>query len=277
MVKIIKYIISFILMLAIVASILMGIVENTIASKEYFLNKLEETSFYDNIEAEIKDSFLNYILQSGMNETVFENIFDKEKVRTDINNLVDAIYENTPIEVETDSVRTKLTENINKYIQENKLTVNNRSEIESFTNTIVSCYENGILISRPVIEKITPTTSKMVKMVKEYAPKVYIVTVILAIILIIINLKQKTEIAKYFGVTILSVGAILTIIKLYITSQINIESISIINKVLTDLIHNVSNYILNTILYIGIASIIIGFILIIINILCIKEKRESKH
>ena len=273
--KIIKYILSFILMICIICSIIIGIVANTVASKDYFIAKLEEIDFYSKTGEKINDTFKNYILQSGMDETVFENIYDEEKLKQDINMLVDVIYENKEIEIETESVKAKLTENIDNYLNQNNLKVSNRTEIDTFINTIVNTYKNGIIFSSSILEQIPPITTKVISIIHHFQPIVYMATVLLAIILILSNLKNKTDILKYIGISMFSSGIILSIIKIFITSKIKIDGITIINDVVSELIHNIANQILNNIFYFGIGISIVGLIAIIIKIVSIKDKEKN--
>lgn len=277
--KIIKYILSFILMICIMASIIIGIVANTVANKEFFLAKLEEIDFYNKTSEKINDTFKNYILQSGMEETVFENIYSNEKLKQDINMLVDAIYENKEINIETESIKTKLTENIDNYLNQNNLKVNNRTEIDTFINTIINTYKNGVVFSSSMLEQVTPITTKVIGLIHRYQPIVYMVTAFLAIILILSNLKDKTDILKYIGISMFTSGILLVITKIFINSKIKIDGITIINDIFSNLIHNIANQILNYIFYFGIGILIVGLIAIIIKIVSIKdeEKDIDKH
>lgn len=272
--KIIMYLLSFILMACIVASIFTGIIANTVANKTYFLGKLEEISFYDRTEEEINDTFKNYILQSGMDETVLVNLYDKAKLKQDIQNLVDAIYENKELSVETESVKEKLNANIETYLAEKQLTVENTEEVERFVETIAETYKDGIIYSTKAIEKITPITTKLIKVLQNIQPILYATTAILFVILIAMNWKEKIEIAKYLGISLLAAGLTTSAIKLFITTQIHIEGILIVNKIVTNLIQNISNQVLDYIFYMGAIVAIIGIVGIIVKIMSIKEVKE---
>lgn len=269
------YLLSFILMACIVASIFTGIIANTVANKTYFLGKLEEISFYDRTEEEINDTFKNYILQSGMDETVLVNLYDKAKLKQDIQNLVDAIYENKELSVETESVKEKLNANIETYLAEKQLTVENTEEVERFVETIAETYKDGIIYSTKAIEKITPITTKLIKVLQNIQPILYATTAILFVILIAMNWKEKIEIAKYLGISLLAAGLTTSAIKLFITTQIHIEGILIVNKIVTNLIQNISNQVLDYIFYMGAIVAIIGIVGIIVKIMSIKEIKEA--
>lgn len=275
--KIVKHILSFILMLCIIASVLIGIFANTLASKQYILAKLEEVDFYNGIESTIKNNIQNNIMQSGMDESVFENLFDSEKLRHDINNLIDVIYENSEIQIETDSIRTNLQNNINKYINEKNLRVTNQSELDILINTIVDIYQNTVVYSKSVITQISSTSSKVIDIIQQVQVYVYMVTAFLSVILILLNLKVKSDIARYLGIPLLASGIILVIMNVFINTQFNILSISVMGEVITNLLHNVVNQILNTIFYIGIAMIVIGILCLVIKVACVKDVKKSEN
>ncbi len=275
--KIIKYILSFILMISILITALVTIVANTVASKQYVVGKLDEINFYARTADIIKDTFNNYIMQSGMDESVFENIFQEDKLRQDVNILIDAIYENKELNVEVDSVKEKLTANIDKYLEENKLKVNNTEEIKNFINTIADTYKNGVLYSGEVIKQITPITSKAINAIHSVLPLMYAANAVLVILLIVFNWKGKINLAKYVGISLFAAGLTLIIINIIINISINFSGIEIINAVVADLIKTLVGDILNFVLYTGIAFAIVGFICIMLKVMSIKEKATSKH
>jgi len=273
--KIITYILSFILMVCIVASIFVGIIANTIAHKDYFLGKLDEISFYDRTEEEINDTFKNYILQSGMDETVLANLYDKSKLKQDIHSLVDALYENKEIVIETNSVKEKLNANIEKYLEEKQLKVENTEEMNRFVNTIAETYKDGVIYSGTIIKKMAPTTAKYAKAIQNVQPTLYAATAILIFLIIAIHWKDKTEIAKYLGISMLAAGITTCAIKIFIDVKTHIDGILILNKIVTNLIQNIANELLDYIFYIGAIVAILGIIGIIIKIMSIKEIKEA--
>lgn len=270
--KIISYIFSFILIIALVASILMGIFSNTILSKKYFLKKLSTLDFYNGVDEEIKDTFQNYILQSGMDETVLENIYDREKLKQDVNSLVDAIYDNKEIDIETDSIKEKLQENIDKYLEEKNLQVVNQTEVENFKDTIAETYSDGIKYSKNVIEQIGNTKEKVDNICTKVAPIIYISTVIIIGIIVCIQWKNKIDIAQYLGISTLSAGIILIATRIYINVKINISGITLVNETVTNLIQNIAGQILNYVLGIGIVAVILGIIGIEMKIHSLDDK-----
>ncbi len=270
--KIITYILSFILTIAIVLSIFVGVLSNTLLSKSYFLGKLEEISFYDRTAEEINDTFLNYILQSGMDETVLENLYDREKLYKDIQNVVDALYENTELSIETDSIKEKLLQNIEDFLAEKQLEIDNEDEVNIFINTIADTYKDGIVYSGSMMKQIAPVTSKVITQVQNIQPFLYATTAILALLVIAMSWKDKSDIAKYLGISMLAAGTTVMIVKAMLDAQLHIEGVMLLNKVVTSLIQNIYAQIVDYIFYIGAMAVMLGMVALIIKVMSLKEE-----
>ena len=63
---IIKYIVTIILAIAMIAYFFISLVSSTILSEQYILSKLDETDYYNKIYEYVKSNFENYIYQSGL-------------------------------------------------------------------------------------------------------------------------------------------------------------------------------------------------------------------
>ena len=108
--NVIKAILVVGLLLCIIAFGMIQIASSTILSQSYVLKQLEEANYYANIYTEIKSDFENYIYQSGLDESVLENIITVEEVTQDTNQIIANIYngDNKQIDV------TALKERLNK-------------------------------------------------------------------------------------------------------------------------------------------------------------------
>ena len=269
--NIIAYILSFILTISIVLSILVGVLSNTILSKSYFLGKLDEISFYNRISEEIEDTFQNYILQSGMDETVLENIYTKEKLQQDIQNVVAALYENQALSIETESIKEKLLQNIEDFLAEKQLEIDNYEEVNIFIHTIADTYKDGIVYSGKIMKQLAPLTSKAITQVRNIQPIVYATTAIIAFLVIAISWKEKSNIAKYLGISMLAAGGTVMIVKAMLDTQLHIEGIMLLNNVITSLIQNIYTQMVEYIFYMGAITAILGGVLLIIKVMRLKE------
>ena len=110
--KAISYIFSFVLVLMLLFLCLLAIVKSTILDEKYMLSKLEEANYYERMNGEIIEQFKNYTIQSGLSDGVLENLFTEDKLKQDINNVIDSIYTGKELEINTSEIRENLKENI---------------------------------------------------------------------------------------------------------------------------------------------------------------------
>ena len=93
--NIIKFILALILTVCIIAFIIVNVASSTILSKEFVLQKLDETNYYANTYTAVENDFENYIYQSGLDEEVLKDIVSPEKIENDtkiiINNICNTI------------------------------------------------------------------------------------------------------------------------------------------------------------------------------------------
>ena len=76
--KIFKYfiniILSFFIVIMVLAIIALNILNSVILNKEYMLSKMEETEFNLQISREVQNGFENYIYQSGLPEDTIKDL-----------------------------------------------------------------------------------------------------------------------------------------------------------------------------------------------------------
>ena len=106
--NLIKYIIVILLTFCIIGLLIINVASSTILKKQYVLNKLEETNYYEEIQKLIQDGFENYIGPSGLDESVIVDIVSLEKIKEDTNIIVSNMYDGTNAELNTETLRTNL-------------------------------------------------------------------------------------------------------------------------------------------------------------------------
>ena len=93
--KIISYIFSILVVTLMFATIILSMVNAVIFSKSNIKNKMQKVDYYTEISNIIKDSANNYIMQSGFDESIMDNVIPKEKINNDIDKVINAIYAST--------------------------------------------------------------------------------------------------------------------------------------------------------------------------------------
>ena len=275
--KIFRYIISiilaFLLMISILLTVALQIVSSTILNKDYILGKLDEANYYNNVYEQIKDSLAGYIGPSGLDEEVLENIYTREQVKEDINLIINNIYENKNDKINTEDIKEKLQNNIEASVGSGLLTKENKNSIEDFIDKIANEYVQNISHD-PYFEKVGTIINKAKDVVGKVEGIIIFVPIILAVVILLLNIKQISSAIRFIAISILTSGVIGIVIKVFLETKINISNILIINDSFSEVIKNVINSILNNINTMSIIGII-GSIVIIVLTNIIKVNRQT--
>lgn len=260
---VIKYIITIILALSMIAYFFIQLASSTILSEQYILSKLEETDYYNKIYECVKSNFENYIHQSGLEETVLENIVSKEKVRKDTNIIISNLYDGLEQKIDTQEIRDNLNKNIKETLGEQNITKTQQSSIDTFVDHI--CNEYTDTMSHFSYEKqINQVYQKVIKYI-DLAKKVLLITIGLAILLLLVlNLKRIYKFVSLLGISLTTTGTFLVIVNLFINSKVKVQTITILNDAISDTVRSVLAEILHMIMNNGSIMLISGILLIII-------------
>ena len=271
--NIISIILAFLLMLSILLTVALQIVSSTILNKDYIFGKLDEANYYNNVYEQIKDSLAGYIGPSGLDEEVLENIYTREQVKEDINLIINNIYENKDDKINTEDIKEKLQNNIEASVGSGLLTKENKKSIEDFIDKIADEYVQNISHD-PYFEKLGIIMNKAKDIVGKVDGIIIFVPIILAVVILLLNIKQISSAIRFISISILTSGLIGIVIKLFIEAKINISNILIINDSFSEVIKNVINSILNNINTMSIIGII-GSIVLIVLTNVIKVNRQT--
>lgn len=260
---VIKYIITIILAISMIAYFFIQIASSTILSEQYILSKLEETDYYNKIYESVKSNFENYIHQSGLEETVLENIVSKEKVRKDTKIIISNLYNGLEQKIDTQEIRDNLNKNIKETLGEQNITKTQQNSIDTFVDHI--CNEYTDTMSHFSYEKqINQVYQKVIKYI-DLAKKVLLITIGLAILLLLVlNLKRIYKFVSLLGISLTTTGTFLVIVNLFINSKVKVQTITILNDAISDTVRSVLAEILHMIMNNGSIMLITGILLIII-------------
>lgn len=260
---VIKYIITIILAISMIAYFFIQIASSTILSEQYILSKLEETDYYNKIYESVKSNFENYIHQSGLEETVLENIVSKEKVRKDTKIIISNLYNGLEQKIDTQEIRDNLNKNIKETLGEQNITKTQQNSIDTFVDHI--CNEYTDTMSHFSYEKqINQVYQKVIKYI-DLAKKVLLITIGLAILLLLVlNLKRIYKFVSLLGISLTTTGTFLVIVNLFINSKVKVQTITILNDAISDTVRSILIEILHMIMNNGSIMLITGILLIII-------------
>lgn len=256
--KIISYILAIIVVILMLATIILSIVNVAIFSKSNVKKQMQKVDYYTEINNIIKESANNYIMQSGFDESIMENVISKEKISNDIDKVIDSIYEGEDVEISTDEIKVNLDKNVQQYISQNnyKVDAQTQKDITKFEDKIESIYANSITYSKSTIKKVV----KYFKMAKRMTRVALIASSFLLIIFAIIT---YTTYRASFGISLLATGAICIFIKCYSSINIAVNNILMVNKTFSNLVINIVNQVIQYIFISGIILAILGIVLII--------------
>ena len=200
--NIIRFILMVILTITIITFSIITIVSSTILDKNYIIRKLEETNFYEETYKLVESNFENYIYQSGLDETVLENICSQEKVKEDVNIILSNIYDGTNQKIDTTEIAENLNNNIDKLgIKTSK----NASAIDKFVDHICEEYEDTV-IHTSYEDNLNNAYSKIIK-IGEKVTNITTITFAIALVLMtIISIKCEDKNIRNIGISLLSAG-----------------------------------------------------------------------
>ena len=219
--------------------------------------------YYYKIYSDVKSNFENYIYQSGLDEVVLENIVTQDQVKEDVQSIVNNIYDNAKIEIDTEVIKQKLNTNISNSLQNTKLTSSQQNSINQLVQIIAEEYTTSILHSK-YESQIHNILQKAIALVNTAKTILYIAVAVSSILLLVLNLKTIYKFFAKIGIGLLSSGVFWIFVNFYINSKVKIQTISILGDTFSYTLRNVLQSIFNEISNYGWIFAICGIVLIII-------------
>lgn len=261
--NVLRYITSIILAFCLISLIAVNISKTTILDKNYVLSKIEKTGYYVKIYSFVTENFKNHIQQSGLDESILEDLISQEQVIQDTNKIITNAYNNVHEEVSTAEIKEKLTKRIEEQTRGMLVTTNQKEEINKFIDDI--CNEYLVGIAHFNIEKGFYNTFNTIQNVIEVLNKVALIGLVVCIVLLIAICKNRPY--KFFvftGVSMLASGIFFTFINIFINIKINVQAITVLNEAFSFTLREVIETILNVISQKGILLLIVGLLFILI-------------
>jgi hypothetical protein len=260
---ILRYIAAIVISLSIILFLTISLVSSTILNKSYVLSKLEEADYYNKTYEYAESNFENYINQSGLEETVLEDIISKEKVKNDINLIINNIYDGTSEEIDVQEIEDKLNTNIENEIG-SKLVYSQKDAINTFVSTISNEYKTTLLLYKYEndINNLYTKVIEYVDLAKEISITAGIISVI---ILLLLSIKEISKMFSSIGVSFTISGLTFIIINKFIYSKIGVQYLQILNDATSTVLKNTINEILGTVNKYGCIMLVVGIVVIFIS------------
>ena len=260
---IVRYIISIILTIVLTAWIIINIASSTILDEQYVLDKFEETDYYSKIYTMAESNFENYIHQSGLDEEVLQGLITEEQVENDTKKIISNIYNGTNETIDTEQLRTDLTNKIEQSLTNRAITAAQRRSINEFVDKIVEEYTSTIS-HYSYEEQINNAYTKIVKIIDVAQKAILICAGVSIILLILLSIKRFYKFLVHIGIALTSSGLILIIVNSFINAKVKIQNIILLNDAISLIIREVLQEILDMIKNYGILMLVVGLLMIII-------------
>ena len=254
---ILGYLNGFIITILLSILSLLLIVKYTLYDENYIKNTLNKNNYYTNVYNDTYEDMKDYMVSSGLPDTILEDIFTLDEITKDINEFINNIYNGKITDLNTDFIKERLEKNIDEYLTQNNIAVTNESDLESFNDEITNIYKNQVCLYK--------TLNSFINIINKIGNKLDKIIIILALILIIFTTVTFIFIKiNYFGSLFISSGLILLFIRLLIFEKIDIQNILVISENFSIILKNILNNYGDLLLKISIFEIIIGFIISLI-------------
>lgn len=261
---IIKYIITIIIAIFTILFLVVNLASSTVLNKNYVLSKLEETDYCNKIYEEVKSNFENYIHQSGLEESVLENIISKAKVKKDTELIISNLYDGLEEKIDTQEIRDNLNKNIEETLGNSKLVVTQKNAINTLIDKI--CEEYTTTLSHYEYEKqINNLYMKIMKNMDVAKKAILVVIAISVILLLLLNIRRIYKLFSLLGVSLVASGVFFVIVNIFINMKIKVQTILILNDAISATLRNILTELLNSINSYGYITLGLGLVLIIVS------------
>lgn len=274
--QLIKVMFIWLLMINIISFICLNIFSKTILNQSYILSQLEEEKYYENVYYQIQSSFEGYIGPSGLEETILNGIYSKEKVKQDIINEVNHIYTGKNYEINTEEMQEKLENNIYESLLNYNISEEEKKSIVQFEEEIINEYKKQITYGK-YFDTLANYIPKIIENILIIKISMGIIGFLIIGILFFINRKNFVKFMKTIVISVLGSALFLLFVRLWITSKIEISNITILSDSFSKVVSNILREILWKWNINGIILSIVSIILLVIfNNLLYKDNINKK-
>ena len=257
--KIISYLLGLVLSILLISIILIGCISSSIFSKAYIKKVFHKTDYYYGMYTIIQDEMKRDIMPSGFDEKVLDNVVTENKVREDINSVLDSLYDNKKVEINTEEIRKVLDENVQAQIEEKnfRVTEENKKGIEEVENSIIDIYKDNISYSSETVNQFGKHIKKTSKMLTIVMWILVIISIVLAVVLFKLNM-------PVLGISITVAGLFFVILNLYSGTAIVVNNILMFNWAFSKSLTYLVSKLIERMYMIGVTMTAVGIVEIVI-------------
>ncbi len=253
---ILSYIFGFFLSITIALLIIILILKASVFNDSFIKKELYNSNYYNSIYNEIVEGMKDYVAPTGLPDSIIDGVINEEKVSSEINNYIDSITKGKNYEVNVDGISEKLKANVDKYLKEYNLAMDESNEFDLFIKEIENVYINEIKLYK-VLDKYVRVYPRACNYINMGSVILGVLLVIMIVLMIIVNFRMISS-------SFMSSGIILIILRLFIIEDIDINNITLFNDYFSVFIRNIFSYFSNNVLFYGICLGLFGFFLSIL-------------
>ncbi len=265
------YFAEFLLSVLILALFLMGILKLTVLSPNFILKQFSKQNYYEELSDSIQDEMSNYIIQSGLEDSVLENIYTKEMVKEDLTSYVTNFYGGKKLTVSTDEIKKNLEDNILEYLEKNNITVGDQSSLDAFVDQILTVYQEKITFSNG----LNSFQNSIVK-ANSLITVVFVIFLLLSIVLYALMkfiCKRKIVVAAPCFTT-----SLLTFLGIYLFYQrVDVKNIVFWNDVVSALIKKIITSVTDAMVLGAVIFLVLGILNTFLWALKRRKRRPSSY
>ncbi len=264
-----NYILQFLVSILFFLLALVAIAKFTIFSPDYVLDLIEKNNYYDTLYDDIKSNMENYVVQSGFDDNIIDNIYTKDQLEDDVELMIDRIYKNESYEIDTSSVKAKLEENIDTFLTENNMNLTDKSSIQNFEDEIINVYK----VKVDVLNKVT-FVGKILNTANQYL--LAILVILAAVVLLMVVVLKIVFHKNILPVMLLTSMFLLIASSIYFGNRLDYQYVNIYNSYVSTFISSLIKNFIVQLRTVGIVTGILGLIIVIVEKLFGKKGRKHE-
>ena len=249
----IDYILCFITCIFVSTLVILFIIKNNIFTKKNILETFEKDNYYVELYNKTLEDMKDYMVSSGLEEEILENIFELEDIKKDVDGYISSYFDNSNYEIQSNKVSENIQKNIDKYLVKNNIEVDNKEELKMFLVDMENIYKKRINFYN-MLSSFKNTFYKIYNLLFKIQIGLSILIIILNVILI--NMKSKHIQSAYMGS-----GLILLFTRFVIYDKIDFKNITLISDEFSKVLKNILTNIAFELVIFGIILFILGILI----------------
>lgn len=246
------------------------LVKDTVLNPDYIIKQLEKNDYIEKLSDDIYDEMTNYIIQSGLEDSVLENIYTKEMVEEEVKDLVYHFYQGKEMKIDTTKIKENLEKNIISHLEQNNIKVADQKALDDFVNQILTVYSDKISFS----QSLSPLQSKLGKIEKLLNVMIIAVGVLIAFLLIITKVICRR---LTLPIPCFTTSFLIFIGNHWLLDKINVKHIVFWNENVTEVLKSTIWDISKLMKERAIMILIIGIVFLMIHVILLLIKKEGSR